>query len=774
LDENVDDIQPGMRESQRHTPPRPWREAVLLMAIIAFTTWFTFLSHARWSVMLSSMGDLGHIDSAAYNTAHGEFMLSTGARVQNMWGDHFSPIILVLSSFYFFSDSFWFIYFWQALSAALAAVPLYLMAKDRLGGGAALLCALAYLLNSRLHMAVLFDYHEAAHVGFFALSAIYCATLGRWKLFALFGALLLSCREDSALILFSIGVYVALFERKWIHGAVTCAAAAIYFLALLKLAFPYFRANPLEADQAGDYMYFSSYAWLGASPWEVARNFFHDPATMLAMIFHPQRIAAWAELAAQYAYLPFATISGLLLMAFPTLSLLLNNHEARWSLIFHYPFLVVPFWSLGFVLGLDNLRRWLASSSVGAIRPLERGKIFGSLTALFCLAAVVQGTGLMIYALTGPFDVTFAGMRIYMNDPARPALIFIMALLSGMVCIPHKAVIGTDIPKRVMLAISVYAFAASAWFGIGAGALPPVSGEHARYFDQKLMAHAEKTRQALDSLPRHASAVIGQGAYTLALHNPNAFLFRGFDKYPFGARQVDYIVIDSNPPVEEPILWEDIGPMVLRLLLAEPGYAVIWHEDGVYVFKRGADKEADFQVLLDQGGRFSARAMGYGTGEMKPDVSAINGIARSAIPAVHPPGYLASGPYATLYMGEYMAIFRLKVGALVEAEIAVLEVACDKGKRALARRPVRGSDFVQAGDWVELILPFTITEPKAQDVEFRVEYLAAADLSFDEVRLTMTLEAYRMAMARAIETDGPVVAKGIYHSPLDEKAPEIE
>ncbi|MDH5638497.1 MAG: DUF2079 domain-containing protein, partial [Nitrospinota bacterium] len=692
LGEAEDDIQPALQTPQRETPQSRWREAILLVAIIAFTAWFTYLSHARWSVMLSSMGDLGHIDSAAYNTAHGEFMLSTGARTQNMWGDHFSPVILILTAFYLFSDSFWFIYFWQALSAALVAVPLYLIAKDRLGGDVALLAALAYLLNSRLHMAVLFDYHEAAHVGLFALSAFYCATQGRWRWFALFGALLLSCREDSALILFSIGVYIALFERKWIHGAVTCVAATIYFLALMKLAFPYFRANPLEAGQAGDYMYFTSYAWLGASPWEVVKNFFHDPATMLSMIFHPQRIAAWAELATQYAYLPFATLSGMLLMAFPTLSLLLNNHEARWSLIFHYPFLVVPFWTLGFVLGLDNLRRWLDSSGVGGVRPEERGKVYGVLTALFGLVAAIQGAGVLMYALSGPFDVTYVGMRVYMSDPIKPMMIFVISLSLALVLMPFRTQSRNDISSRVVFVICLYAVAAGAYYSTAKGALPPVSGEHQKYFEPKLVAHAARAQEVLSTLPRHASAVFGQGPYTLALHNPNGFLFRRFNKYPFGAKDVDYLVLDVNTPVDEPLPIDEVRIWVLRLLLAEPGYAVIHHDDGVYVFKRGAKKEGDYQAFIDYGGRFPARVMGDGVGELLPDESAIHGASRRATPGVHPSGYLASGPYAPLYAGEYTAVFRLKVGALMEAEMATLDVAFDGGKKTLAQRRVGGSD----------------------------------------------------------------------------------
>ncbi|MDH5639621.1 MAG: hypothetical protein OEZ04_14130, partial [Nitrospinota bacterium] len=92
----------------------------------------------------------------------------------------------------------------------------------------------------------------------------------------------------------------------------------------------------------------------------------------------------------------------------------------------------------------------------------------------------------------------------------------------------------------------------------------------------------------------------------------------------------------------------------------------------------------------------------------------------------------------------------------------------------LAQRRVGGSDFTQAGEWMEFRLPFTVTGKKAEDVEFRVEYLGAAELSFDEVRLTMTRQMYTAAMAKAMETDGPLVVKRVFRASGDENAPDVE
>ena len=740
---------------QAHRPD--WRHLILLLAIIAYTAWFTHLSHLRWSLMLSSSGDLGHIDSAAYNTAHGAFMLSTGARVQNMWADHFSPILLILSAFYLFSDSFWFIYFWQAVSVALAAVPLYLIARPRLGENPALLCALGYLLNARMQSATLFDYHEAAHVGLFALAAIYMAERRRWPLFALFGALLLSCREDSALILFSIGVYIIIIQRDWRHGGLACAAAAIYFISLMKVVFPYLRSGG-ERGGGEEYMYFASYAWLGATPWQAVANMLSDPVTYASMIFHPVRIAAWKELAGQYLYLDFLSPSGLLLMAFPSLSLLLNNHEQRYGLELHYPMLAAPFWALGFILGAANLGRLLAYTGVGAIAPWDRKRFLGPASILFALVALAYGLSLSAYLFHGPFDFRWNGLRVYLDDPGKPLLIFMASLFFAMALAPVRFPPGNDILGRALFLVTLYSAFVSGYYSIIGGATPfMAAGDHARYYDQNLAHHSARVSKALATLPRHASAAIGQGPYTLALHNPNTALFRGFSGYPFGQeRKVDYIVFDLDSPAEEPMLMEDLRPQVFALLLRERGYGVILRDGGILILKKDAPSAANYDALMEAAGVFGVgRSMGMGN--LVADPSLQDGAVRLAKAGVHERGYIAYGPWIKLYNGEHTAHFQLKTGARVEGALARVEVAADSGQHILAQKTLTWDDFGNGGEWKEFALPFTIEEEAMGNVELRVEYMGRADIYFHQSRISMSPQSYDQAYLAAMKVDGPLI-----------------
>ncbi|MDH4185145.1 MAG: DUF2079 domain-containing protein, partial [Nitrospinota bacterium] len=180
----------------------------LALAVILYTWWFTYHSLDRWATMHTSL-DFVHLDSAAYNTAYGKFMFSN-AKMINFWAEHISPVLLAVSFFYLFSDSYWFIFFYQSVSIALAAIPLFLLARHYLRHEvAALFVALGYLCNGMVQRANLFEYHEYAHTGVFFFAALYCVHLRRWGWYALFCAGILAVKEDGFATLAGVGLYAA-------------------------------------------------------------------------------------------------------------------------------------------------------------------------------------------------------------------------------------------------------------------------------------------------------------------------------------------------------------------------------------------------------------------------------------------------------------------------------------------------------------------------------------------------------------------------------------
>ncbi|MDH4184093.1 MAG: DUF2079 domain-containing protein [Nitrospinota bacterium] len=732
-------------------------EIILALSIAAYTAWFTYLSYSRWAVMQSEAGDLGSIDSAAYNTAHGAFMLSTGLKVQNMWADHFTPILLPLTTYYLFDDGFLFIFLWQAISVALAAVPLYLIASDILGRRTALIIALAYLANGHLHAALLFDYHEAAHVGLFALSAVYMALKKRWGWYALFCALLLACREDAALILICVGLWLALFEKEWRRGAWTTFLAALYFVILMKAVFPHLKTLSVEARYEDAYMYFENYAWLGKTPAEAVTNMVTHPVEMARKILAPERTGEWAKLAAQYAGMPFLSPGGLLIMAPTTLSLFLNDYRARYLFFWHYPMLAIPFWALGFVWGVANLQRAMRAAGIGAWPIDKLNRIFRPMMTLAGLAAAVYLVVGALFLIHGPFDSTFAGVRVHLSDVEKPVLIVFVSSLIFIFFSPANRLMGVDLAERTAATLALYLLLGSFWLAIDKGGVPLLSQEYRQYFDERMVERSDRARRTLAALPRHYSGVVSQGIYTLALHNPNVFLFRGFDKYPFGARLVDYLVFDMDPPIAEPFRKNVIRWHVNHLLSGEKNYGVAKHEDGLVIFKRGATKTQDYQLFKETGLTFGVDFMGKSVGEELEDPTSAHGWIRRVSPQLQNRGYLAYGPYLALRRGDYSVTCRLRANAITADDIGHMDVSHDEGKVIIASRPLAAADFPEKGKWRELTLPFTIDAEKTENIEFRIEYHGGATLYFDECRVNMTQAAFDAALEAEYAAEGPVV-----------------
>ncbi|MDH5509272.1 MAG: hypothetical protein OEZ32_02845 [Nitrospinota bacterium] len=98
-------------------------------------------------------------------------------------------------------------------------------------------------------------------------------------------------------------------------------------------------------------------------------------------------------------------------------------------------------------------------------------------------------------------------------------------------------------------------------------------------------------------------------------------------------------------------------------------------------------------------------------------------------------GHLAFGPYMVMPGGDHLAVFNMKLLAPVQprAKVALLEVACQEGKKILGSRMITGADMVHLDAWEQFTIPFTVEEPMSPDVEFRIEWFGEADLAMDTI-----------------------------------------
>src|SRR3989338_8474205 len=191
------------------------KKATLLLGILitlSSIAW-TAITFWKYNHFLYNALDLGIYEQVFWNTSYGRWF-EMSIHPQSYLGDHFEPLILLLTPLY----SLWrdprMLILIQILTLQLAAVPLYLLARNILYKSSSIIypkalafvVALAYLLNPFLHNAIVFEFHILPFLVLPIFLALYFAERGKlWSmLLCLVTALLI--REDVSFIVALFGL----------------------------------------------------------------------------------------------------------------------------------------------------------------------------------------------------------------------------------------------------------------------------------------------------------------------------------------------------------------------------------------------------------------------------------------------------------------------------------------------------------------------------------------------------------------------------------------
>lgn len=120
----------------------------------------------------------------------------------------------------------------QSTMLAMAAVPLFLFAKNRLPIHWAFALGICWLLYPPLHGAQLYDVHMQPFGAAWAMFAIAAIEYRKWVLFWIFFTLSILVREDVSIGWTMFGAYMFLSGYRVKSGFATAAIACCYFLGL--------------------------------------------------------------------------------------------------------------------------------------------------------------------------------------------------------------------------------------------------------------------------------------------------------------------------------------------------------------------------------------------------------------------------------------------------------------------------------------------------------------------------------------------------------------
>ncbi len=396
--------------------PRLAPRRVVVWGVISYAVLFSFITVTRHLAFRTHALDLGYYDQLLWNITRGNGPLVSLPEM-NAWGDHLSPIMYLLAPFYLVWSTPMLLLVAQSVVLSLGAIPVYALARRWLGDERlAATVAVLYLVNPSLHGINIRDFHAAALAIPLLLAAVYFFEANRswWCLAALL--LALACREDAALPVLGLGLWIAVARRRWIPGVGLALASVGLLFALTELVIPYFRAAA--------YPHLGRYGHLGGTVGEILWTMLLHPVSSLAGLASVGKLVYLLAILTPLGFLPLLGLLDLL----PALPVLAENLLSRDPILFHhrtqYNAFILPFFVVAAISGIGRLRGWSTPNAPpGRLRP-----------------GVVLGFALILsLALTSRTFNDLRVDRIVRSDHQRAAY-------TVMAAIPPEAAVSTHDP----------------------------------------------------------------------------------------------------------------------------------------------------------------------------------------------------------------------------------------------------------------------------------------------------------------------------------------
>jgi uncharacterized membrane protein len=335
---------------------------LLILTTAAYAVFFLAWTLGRHRSFHSHAFDLGWQHQAFYTLLHTGNPRITLYVTLNHLGNHFQPLYYLLAPIYALAQDATTLLVLQTILLAAAAIPLYLIARRRLGSPwAALIIALVYLLYPALHGINNFDFHGLALLIPLVCFMLYALETDRLRLFWLFFALALFTREDTAISLSGVGLYLILDRHRRKMGFVVLCACVAYFLFVLKMM-----------SLFDGYADLQNYSALGVPEQQnfsgVLLTLFTNPRFVFRhMFFDSEKIAFILKILVPVLFLPLFNGKRILLLL-PGLSIMLLSNTAFTYWIFcPYTAHIIPYVFFLTIIGAQGIQARVPDIGLSAL-----------------------------------------------------------------------------------------------------------------------------------------------------------------------------------------------------------------------------------------------------------------------------------------------------------------------------------------------------------------------------------------------------------------------
>jgi uncharacterized membrane protein len=328
----------------------------------AFAATFITLSLLRHRGFFTARYDLGNMTQAVWSASRGELFTVTdpsGAQMSRL-GAHVEPILGLFAPLWRIWPSPEVLLVVQAVAAASAAIPAYLLARRWLGDERlAVAFAAVTMLFPAIEWATVFDFHPVTLAAPLLMWSIWAAVDGRYVTLAATAMLAAFTKEQVGLALVVLGIWMAVSLGRRRAGAILAVMSLAWSAFAVWVIIPHYNGGEASAfvgDRYGD---------LGSGAGDVLRT----------VVLHPWeaiQLGATADggkyvLALILPLLALCLFAPLLAAgAVPDLLLnLLSSRPEQHHIEYHYSAVIAPFLIAAAIRGLATLRRrghpgWMA------------------------------------------------------------------------------------------------------------------------------------------------------------------------------------------------------------------------------------------------------------------------------------------------------------------------------------------------------------------------------------------------------------------------------
>ncbi|MDQ1394304.1 MAG: hypothetical protein QOF30_3281 [Acidimicrobiaceae bacterium] len=306
-------MMPGVVDEERPAVGAKGPVAVLVAMVGAYWLVFGFLVYRQQSNFGTFGFDIGIHDQGIWLASQGRPTFVT-VRGLDYFAHHVNLISMAFVPFYWLGAGPHLLIVVHTLVVACGAIPLWLLARDRLENAwLALAPPLAYLLYPATNWVTWWAYHPDSLAITPLLFAYWLAVRGKWRWFAFAVVVALSCKEDTALSVLMLGLVVALWlrplqaddradgrVRRWI-GWSTAVAGLGWYLVCTKVIIPWRNGGRPPFYDA----FFPS---LGASIPDVIYNAIRHPSRVWHLAQLPDRRTYYVQMFLPLAFLPILAV----------------------------------------------------------------------------------------------------------------------------------------------------------------------------------------------------------------------------------------------------------------------------------------------------------------------------------------------------------------------------------------------------------------------------------------------------------------------------------